>query len=165
MYIFRTLRIACRGLVAPMALAALCMVVPAGCGREARPSMECDPTAMYATIKTLCADSLGGRRAGSGNDLLNPIQFFGLSKSSSPYNSSTPSAYSFSLRMISFIAMVCPVLRAFSALILRKIVILPSPSLSMTGSYLPAISRLRPGRSSSAFASAVSFFSASAEMT
>ena len=31
--------------------------------------MECDPTAMYATIKTLCADSLGGRRAGSGNDL------------------------------------------------------------------------------------------------
>lgn len=69
MYIFRTLRIACRGLVAPMALAALCMVVPAGCGREARPSMECDPTAMYATIKTLCADSLGGRRAGSGNDL------------------------------------------------------------------------------------------------
>ena len=69
MYIFRTLRIACRGLVAPMALAALCMVVPAGCGREARPSMECDPTAMYATIKTLCADSLGGRRVGSGNDL------------------------------------------------------------------------------------------------
>lgn len=45
------------------------MTVSAGCGREARPSMECDPTAMYATIKTLCADSLGGRRAGSGNDL------------------------------------------------------------------------------------------------
>ncbi len=66
---FNTLRILCRGLVAPMALAALCMVVPAGCGREARPSMQCDREAMYATIKTLCADSLGGRRAGSGNDL------------------------------------------------------------------------------------------------
>ncbi len=66
---FRNLLNPCRTLVAAAALAAICMTVSAGCGREARPSMECDPTAMYATIKTLCADSLGGRRAGSGNDL------------------------------------------------------------------------------------------------
>lgn len=31
--------------------------------------MECDREAMYATIEMLCADSLGGRRAGSGDDL------------------------------------------------------------------------------------------------
>ena len=66
---FRNLLNSCRTFVAAAALAAICMVASAGCGREARPSMECDPTAMYATIKTLCADSLGGRRAGSGNDL------------------------------------------------------------------------------------------------
>ena len=66
---FRNLLNPCRTLVAAAALAAICMTVSAGCGRAARPSMECDPTAMYATIKTLCADSLGGRRAGSGNDL------------------------------------------------------------------------------------------------
>ncbi len=66
---FRNLLNSCRTFVAAAALAAICMVAPAGCGRAARPSMECDPTAMYATIKTLCADSLGGRRAGSGNDL------------------------------------------------------------------------------------------------
>ena len=66
---FNTLRILCRGLVVPAVLAALCMALPAGCGRAARPSMQCDREAMYATIGMLCADSLGGRRAGSGNDL------------------------------------------------------------------------------------------------
>lgn len=66
---FNTLRILCRGLVVPAVLAALCMALPAGCGRAARPSLECDPEAIYSTIKTLCADSLAGRRAGSGNDL------------------------------------------------------------------------------------------------
>ena len=59
----------CRTLVAAAVLAAICMVTPAGCGRAARPSLECDPEAIYSTIKTLCADSLAGRRAGSGNDL------------------------------------------------------------------------------------------------
>lgn len=59
----------CRTLVAAAALAAICMTVSAGCGRAARPSLECDPEAIYSTIKTLCADSLAGRRAGSGNDL------------------------------------------------------------------------------------------------
>ena len=59
----------CRTLVAAAVLAAICMVAPAGCGRAARPSLECDPEAIYSTIKTLCADSLAGRRAGSGNDL------------------------------------------------------------------------------------------------
>lgn len=66
---FRNLLNPCRTLVAAAALAAICMVAPAGCGREARPSLECDPEAIYSTIKTLCADSLAGRRAGSGNDL------------------------------------------------------------------------------------------------
>ena len=66
---FRNLLNPCRTLVAAAALAAICMVVPAGCGRAARPSLECDPEAVYSTIKTLCADSLAGRRAGSGNDL------------------------------------------------------------------------------------------------
>lgn len=56
-------------LVVAAALAALCMVAPAGCGRAARPSMQCDREAMYATIGMLCSDSLAGRRAGSGNDL------------------------------------------------------------------------------------------------
>lgn len=59
----------CLRLVAAAVLAAICAVAPAGCGRAARPSLECDPEAIYSTIKTLCADSLAGRRAGSGNDL------------------------------------------------------------------------------------------------
>lgn len=66
---FRNLLNSCRTLVAAAVLAAICMVAPAGCGRAARPSLECDPEAIYSTIKTLCADSLAGRRAGSGNDL------------------------------------------------------------------------------------------------
>ena len=66
---FRNLLNPCRTLVAAAVLAAICMVAPAGCGRAARPSLECDPEAVYSTIKTLCADSLAGRRAGSGNDL------------------------------------------------------------------------------------------------
>ena len=66
---FRNLLNPCRTLVAAAALAAICMTVSAGCGRAARPSLECDPEAIYSTIKTLCADSLAGRRAGSGNDL------------------------------------------------------------------------------------------------
>ena len=66
---FNTLRILCRGLVVPAVLAALCMALPAGCGRAARPSVECDREAMYTTIEMLCSDSLGGRRAGSGDDL------------------------------------------------------------------------------------------------
>ena len=66
---FNTLRILCRGLVVPAVLAAVCMALPAGCGRAARPSVECDREAMYATIEMLCSDSLGGRRAGSGDDL------------------------------------------------------------------------------------------------
>lgn len=66
---FRILLNSCLRLVAAAALAAICMVTPAGCGRAARPSLECDPEAIYSTIKTLCADSLAGRRAGSGNDL------------------------------------------------------------------------------------------------
>ncbi len=45
------------------------MALPAGCGRAARPSVECDREAMYTTIEMLCSDSLGGRRAGSGDDL------------------------------------------------------------------------------------------------
>ena len=66
---FRNLLNSCRTFVAAAALAAICMVAPAGCGRAARPSLECDPEAIYSTIKMLCADSLAGRRAGSGNDL------------------------------------------------------------------------------------------------
>lgn len=66
---FRNLLNSCRTFVAAAALAAICMVAPAGCGRAARPSLECDPEAVYSTIKMLCADSLAGRRAGSGNDL------------------------------------------------------------------------------------------------
>lgn len=66
---FRNLLNSCRTFVAAAALAAICMVASAGCGRAARPSLECDPEAIYSTIKTLCADSLAGRRAGSGNDL------------------------------------------------------------------------------------------------
>lgn len=66
---FRNLLNSCLRLVAAAVLAAICAVAPAGCGREARPSLECDPEAVYSTIKTLCADSLAGRRAGSGNDL------------------------------------------------------------------------------------------------
>ncbi|HIW66123.1 MAG TPA: M28 family peptidase [Candidatus Alistipes intestinipullorum] len=59
----------CRRLAVPGVLAVLWMVAPTGCSRSARPSMACDPKAMYATIETLCSDSLAGRRAGSGNDL------------------------------------------------------------------------------------------------
>lgn len=66
---FRNLLNPCRTLVAAAALAAICMTVSAGCSRAARPSLECDPEAIYSTIKTLCAYSLAGRRAGSGNDL------------------------------------------------------------------------------------------------
>ena len=66
---FRNLLNPCRTLVAAAVLAAICAVAPAGCGREARPSVECDREAMYTTIEMLCSDSLGGRRAGSGNDL------------------------------------------------------------------------------------------------
>ena len=66
---FRNLLNSCRTLVAAATLAAICMTAPVGCGRAARPSLECDPEAIYSTIKTLCADSLAGRRAGSGNDL------------------------------------------------------------------------------------------------
>ena len=66
---FRNLLNSCRTLVAAATLAAICMTAPVGCGRAARPSLECDPEAVYSTIKTLCADSLAGRRAGSGNDL------------------------------------------------------------------------------------------------
>lgn len=50
-------------------LITLWVIIPVGCGRSAQPSMKCDPEAMYATIETLCSDSLAGRRAGSGNDL------------------------------------------------------------------------------------------------
>ena len=35
----------------------------------ARPPMECDREAMYATIEALCADSMSGRRTASGGDL------------------------------------------------------------------------------------------------
>lgn len=66
---FRNLLNSCRTLVAAAVLAAICMTVSAGCSRAARPSLECDPEAVYSTIKMLCADSLAGRRAGSGNDL------------------------------------------------------------------------------------------------
>lgn len=66
---FKTLLNPCRTLVGAAVLATPWMVVPTGCGRTARPSMMCDPKAMYATIETLCSDSLAGRRAGSGNDL------------------------------------------------------------------------------------------------
>lgn len=66
---FRNLLNPCRTLVAAAVLAAICMVAPVGCGRAARPSLECDREAMYTTIEMLCSDSLGGRRAGSGNDL------------------------------------------------------------------------------------------------
>ncbi len=38
-------------------------------GCSARPPMECDRDAMYATIEALCADSMAGRRAASGGDL------------------------------------------------------------------------------------------------
>ena len=66
---FKILLNSCRTLVVPTVLTALWMVAPTGCGRSARPSMECDPKVMYATVETLCSDSLAGRRAGSGNDL------------------------------------------------------------------------------------------------
>lgn len=66
---FRILLNSCLRLVVAAALAAICAVAPAGCGRGVRPSTECDPEAVYSTIKSLCADSLAGRRAGSGNDL------------------------------------------------------------------------------------------------
>lgn len=69
MNIFKILPDSFRTVAVTAVSVALCIVFPVGCGRSARPSMECDREAMYATIEMLCADSLGGRRAGSGDDL------------------------------------------------------------------------------------------------
>ena len=69
MDLFKTLRNPCRGDVLRVVLAAAGAAITVGCGPAAQPSMECDPAAMYATITTLCSDSLAGRRAASGNDL------------------------------------------------------------------------------------------------
>lgn len=66
---FKTLLNPCLTIVVMGVLTILCMVIPVGCGRYAPPSIECDPSAMYATIETLCSDSFAGRRAGSGHDL------------------------------------------------------------------------------------------------
>lgn len=66
---FKILRNLCSSLVVPAVLTVLWIVVPMGCSRSTPPSMKCDPNVLYAIIETLCSDSLGGRRAGSGNDL------------------------------------------------------------------------------------------------
>lgn len=66
---FKTIVNPCQTIVVMGVLATLCAVIPVGCGRSVQPSIECNPSAMYATIETLCSDSFAGRRAGSGNDL------------------------------------------------------------------------------------------------
>lgn len=66
---FKILQNLCSSLVVLAVLTALCMVIPMGCSRSTPPIMKCDSKALYTTIETLCSDSLGGRRAGSGNDL------------------------------------------------------------------------------------------------